>query len=197
MAFTSLIAQTITNERIELKKALKFDDWKGKNHGMTNGVNLSNEEIPSLSGYVEIKPKNKFFNTQQEDGQCFVTYRSKWKHGDDGFVEITLSFLHSSIEAHEYLIDQIISTVLPQEIKINSIDEPCVVGDISFYQGRIFIRDNIVVNIHAEGIMAAKVKEISKDIDDILITHKTYNTGDVTKPYIISKSNGEKQIIEP
>jgi len=32
---------------------------------------------------------------------------------------------------------------------------------------------------------------------EILIAHKTFNSGDMTKPYIISNANGEKQIVEP
>lgn len=197
LTYTNLFAQIETNEKIELKRALRFDEWKGKNHGVTNGINLSNEEIPALLSSIEIKPKCPFFISKQENGQFYVKYRSKWKHGDDGFVEITISFLNSGLEAHEYLIDQFISSTLPPDIKINSIDNPKVVGDISFYQGRIFIRDNIVVNIHAEGNFIVKVKEIAQEIDEVFLNHKTINSGDLKKPYIILDRNGEKHIVEP
>lgn len=197
VAFTNLFAQNKIIERTELKKTLRFDEWKGKNHGVTNGINLSTEKIPVLSVYTEIKHKYLFFISQQEDGQSFVKYRSKWKSDDLGFVEITLSFLNSGLEAHEYLIDEFISTVLPPEAKMNSRDIPNVVGDISFYQGRTFIRDNIVVNVHTEGELTTKVKEIVQKIDEIILTHKTFQTENKVRPYIIVDNNGQKTIVEP
>lgn len=197
MAIINLNAQDGTIEKLELKRVLKFEEWKGKNKENINGVNLSDEKISGLSDLSEIKPRNLFFISQLENGKSFVRYRSKWQHSNNDFIEITLSFLDSGNEAQEYLIDQLISSGLPKEIKMNSIDSPAIVGSLSFYQGRIFIRNNIVVDIYAEGALKTKVFEIAKEIDEILLKHKTFYLEGKATPYITIDSNGRKMIIEP
>jgi len=126
-----------------------------------------------------------------------VKYRSKWKQTDSGFLEITISFLNSVIDAHEYLIDQFVSSTLPFYLKEDTRDIPPDVGDVSFYKGRIFIRNNIVVKIHAEGEMKSLVKDIVKEIDTLLLAQETVESYDMVKPRIIITSDNKKEIVKP
>lgn len=181
-----------------LKKTIQFDSWPGKNKDLRNGINLSKEKLLTLSGANEITPKHLFFITQKEDGQSFVSYRSQWRESDKDFTEITLSFLHSGIEAHEYLFNQyIMSSTMPLYLKENSQDKIPIAGDVSFYKGEIFIRNNIVIKIHAEGKMSSLTENIAKEIDKLLLTQDIADSYDKYRPRIVKDSIDKKIIIEP
>ena len=77
------------------------------------------------------------------------------------------------------------------------MDVPPIVGDVSFYKGRILIRNNIVVKIHAEGKMISLVKDIAKEIDALLLTQETVESNDKVKPRIIITSDNKKEIVKP
>lgn len=200
IVFTNIFAQSglsENDEKKELKKSLKFDDWAGKNDEMRNGINLSKIKISALSDATEIKPKNTFFISQKDNGESFVMYRSQWHLSKNDFTEITISFLRSGLDAQEYLIDRYMLTPLPFDIRKKSRDEPPVVGDVSFYNGRLFIQNNIIVNIYAEGEMINRIKDIAKAIDAILLTQKAVQSYDDLTPKIKKDSNGSLMIIEP
>lgn len=194
---TSLFAQPESKVKSDLKKSLDFENWVGKSSDIRNGINLSKEKIPALSDVTEIKPKNLFFIVQKEDGEYFVQYRSKWTLIDHSFAEITISSLNSVEEAKEYLIDQFVSSTLPTGIMEKCRDISPIVGDVSFYQGRIFIRNNIVVKIHAEGDFIKRVKDIAKEIDLLFLAQKTLQAYNKVKPFIEKDSNGYQRIVEP
>lgn len=125
-------------------------------------------------------------------------YRSKWSQSEKDFVEITISFLNSNLESHEYLFDQyILGSTLPLNTRENSLDNPSIVGDVSFYKGRIFIRNNIVVKIHAEGKMSTLVESIAKEIDKLILSQDIVDSYDKFKPRIVKDNNDKKIIIEP
>ena len=59
-----------------------------------------------------------------------------------------------------------------------------VAGDISFSGGSKFIRNNIVVEIHAGGKMGEKVGEIASQIDVLLLNQPTIGYATDFKPII-------------
>lgn len=181
-----------------LKDSLKFEIWKGKDKDLLYGINLSKINIKSLSDAKEIKSKNPFYTSMRLNNEFFVKYRSKWYINDSDFVEITLAFLNSANEAHNYIVDYyLIGSTLPLEIKNKAKDIPTIVGDNSFYNGQIFVRNNIVVNIHAEGKLKDRVITIAKEIDAELMKQKTYKSEELVKPKIKLDSNNNRIIEEP
>lgn len=181
-----------------LKKELQFEDWPGKNSNIREGINLSKLKIVELNDALEKKPKNLFFISRTQNDTPFIQYRSKWQQSDSAFIEITISYLNSSIEAQDYLIDYyILGSSLPPEILKKSRDKPALVGDISFYNGQIFIRNNIVIKIHAEGQLQNRVLKIAKKVDSLLLNQETFKTNDFSKPRLEKDNNGNFVIIEP
>jgi hypothetical protein len=183
---------------LNLKKSMHFDDWPGKNKEVKNGINLSKEKISALSGTTEIKPKKIFFISRKKNGEPFVSYRSKWQQNENDFMEITISFLNSGIEAQDYLFNYyILSSTLPLNVIENSRDVPPVVGDVSFYKGRIFIRNNIVVKIHAEGKMTSRSMDIAREIDALLLAQNRVESFNKLTPRINKDSGNILKIVEP
>lgn len=181
-----------------LKDSLKFELWQGKDKDLLYGINLSRVNIKSLRDAKEIKSNNPFYTSMLLNNEYFVQYRSRWHINDYDFVEITLSFLNSANEAHNYIVDYyLIGSTLPLEIKIKAKDIPTKIGDNSFYNGQIFVRNNIVVNIHAEGKLADRVLNIAKEIDAELMKQKTYKSKELVKPKIKLDSNNNRIIEEP
>lgn len=70
-------------------------------------------------------------------------------------------------------------------------------GDVSFYGGRYFIRNNIVVNIHAEGTITNIVENLSKEIDLILLSQKTEGLYENILPRLEIDNQKNVKVIEP
>lgn len=184
------------NEKEELKKSLDFDNWPGKTTDVRNGINLSNLKIPSLADTHEIEPKYPFFISKKDNGELFVRYRSQWQLTRSDFLEITLSFYKSGTEAHENMINHYMLTPLPLEVRKKSRDKYPVAGDISFYNGRLFIRNNIIVKIYAEGKLIPRIEKIATTIDSLLLNQQIAQSYEDATPKI--KKDGDNIIvIEP
>jgi hypothetical protein len=181
----------------KIKESLRIDASQIDSSRVINGINISKEHLPSLSDLSELKPKKMFYISENKDKQYFVTYHSKWYQNKESFIEVTLSVLNSGYEAKEYLLDKyILETTLPIEMKINSIDLPKKVGDLSFFNGRVFIRNNVVVEVFAEGDISARIVKISKEIDSLLLQQKNIQSKADILPRVIIDSNNVRKIVE-
>lgn len=196
----NISAQNLDDDSLkkEFKKSLKFDSWTGKSNIVRDGINLSALKLTSLQTARKIVKEKNFILFRMENGEHFIKHVGNWKIGDDDFLEITISYLNSGIEAHEYVIDHyFIGSALPLSMKLNTLDQPSVIGDVSFFGGRIFIKNNIVVDIHAEGQFKSNMVQIAKEIDELLSSQKIYNSCDKVKPKLKKDDNGKISIIEP
>ena len=201
--FISVFAKTYAQpEHIEdlkkdLKNTLQFDDWPGKYTGIRNGIDPSKSEIYNLVDLEEIKAGRPFIISQNEIGTFFVTYRSKWLQSENSYIEITISILNSGSEAHEYLFEYyLMGSTLPIEIKESTLDDPPIVGDVSFYEGQIFTRNNIVVKIHVVGNLATRVKAIAQELDALILAQDVLQPSELLNPRIEIDSNGDPNIIK-
>lgn len=192
-------AQTRTGDLSKtLKKELKFENWPGKKGEVRNGINPSKLEIAELSDAVEKKPKKLFYIAQTKTDSLFVQYSSRWFISDIDFMEMTLSYLNSADEAREYLMDYYIAgSSLPFDVLKKARDTPSKAGDVSFFNGQLFVRNNIVVKIHAEGKMRDRALNIAKKIDHSLLKQKTFKTSEKCKPKLKKDNNGNVFIEEP
>jgi hypothetical protein len=184
--------------REEYKKSFEFGSWSGKSNIVRDGINLKTLELTSLETATKIFKEKDFFLYRLENGQNYIKHVSNWMIDVDDFLEITISYFNSGIDAQEYVIDQyFIGSTLPKNIKLNALDQMSVLGDVSFYGGRIFIKNNIVVDIHAEGQFESIMSKIAKEIDFLLSNQKTYNLPEKVKPRLEKDYNGNIRIVEP
>lgn len=188
----------IRNSEIALKKELKFGDWPVKNNQKRDGINLSSQKVKELENIKEVKPNKLFFIAKTQNDSSFIQYRSKWMQSDSSFLEITVSYMDSPIEAQNYIMNYyILGSSLPYEILSKSKDEPVMVGDISFFNGQLFARDNIIVKLYAEGILHKKSLNIAKEIDSLLLSQSISDLKSNVKPRLQKDNKGNISIIEP
>jgi len=172
-------------ESLEALKLLSdFYNWPGKKGQIRDGINLSKCVIPSLSETVEVPQKMLFFYVEMEDGTLLIQYRSRWQKTPDNFIEISLIFAETCKEVHEYAIQRFFYSSMPFELRVPKEDDPIIAGDISFSSGRRFIRNNIFVEIDAEGKLVQMIATVAKDIDDLLLSRPTASSADQFKPVI-------------
>jgi len=185
----------INEYEMKLKESLRFEEWQISNK-IIIGINISDNKIPSLSYLSESRPKNVFYISENKNGKAFVAYHSKWYSNSESFIEVTMSILNSGYDAKEYLFTKyILDTTLPFEIRSNCIDNPKIVGDVSFFRGRLFIRNNIVVEVLAEGTMLSGIVKISSEIDSLLIQQKSLNSIEEIMPKVVIDSNSVRKIL--
>jgi len=163
------------NETVEkLKELTDFAKWPGKNGPVRDGLNLSKYAIPSLSDAIE-EPKNipRFSAREITPGEILVQYRSKWELSPQDFLSITLTFANTCEEAHEYLIERFFNSSMPFEGRVHRRDLPVKAGDLSFDDGRYFIRNNIIVEFHGVGTIVEKITQAAKEVDNLLLARST------------------------
>ncbi len=182
-----------TGESLDkLKELSDFESWPGKTGPVRAGVRLSKGIIPILEGTTDIRPNRTPGLWGVENN--LVRYWSRWQMGEtiitgredytEDRVEIWIVVAETAAEAHEYLIERYFYTSLPFETRVPRRDQPNVAGDISFFGGRKFIRNNIVVEISAKGKMKDKLRETAEQIDALLLTRPTATSADPFKPVI-------------
>jgi hypothetical protein len=188
----------IKNRETALKKELKFEDWAIKKNQKREGVNLSTQKVKALENIKEVKPKKLFYISKTQNDSSFIQYRSKWMESVNSFLEITVSYLDSPNDAQNYMMDYyILGSSLPNVILLKSKDEPVLVGDASFFNGQLFVRDNIIVKIYSEGLLQKQTLDIAKEIDSLLLSQSISDLKSNVKPRLQKDKKGNISIIEP
>lgn len=167
-----------------LKELSDFNNWPGKAGQIIEGIDLSSYLIPGLTTDILVKQKMPFFYQETGEGELLIKHRSKWIASKNDFIEITITISENCTGAHEYLINRYYHSQLPFAARIKLKDQPTVAGDISFDKGRKFIRNNIVVEIHAEGYFDKMIGTIAKEVDNLLVAKPSYISSDELKPMI-------------
>ncbi len=182
-----------TGESLDkLKELSDFESWPGKTGPVRAGVRLSKGIIPILEGTTDIRPNRTPGLWGVENN--LVRYWSRWQMGEtiitgredytEDRVEIWIVVAETAAEAHEYLIERYFYTSLPFETRVPRRDQPNVAGDISFFGGRKFIRNNIVVEISVKGKMKDKLRQTAEQLDALLLTRPTAASAQQFKPVI-------------
>ena len=179
----------------KFKQLSNFSSWQGKKLPVRNGINLSNYNIRNLSDAEEVKKKIPFSIWETEDARILIKYRSRWKISQGNSISVTMTFANTCEDAHEYLIRRYYNSTKTFQSRIPKVDQPAVAGNISFDNGRKFIRNNIVVEIYAHGEMKNKVTSVSKEIDALLLERETASSIHSLKP-IINRFVPEKRQVD-
>lgn len=165
----------------KFKESSGYYDWPGKNGPVRDGIDLSKCIIPSLSDVPMIKTPSLFSYIAQENGNILPYFRSTWQIDKQNLVEIWVVFAETCEEAHEHAIYSYFNSQNPQ---IPKPDDTVIAGDISFFNGHSFIRNNIFVRITPRGEMANRIAAVAKDIDNLLLARPTASSAEEFKPRI-------------
>lgn len=178
----------------KFKEMAGYSNWPGKNGPVRDGIDLSKCTISSLSD-VPIVPNQAFYYSSRENGKIIPFNDVMWKKDKNNWVSIRLYFAETCADAHEYVIYQYFNSSNPMAPKA---DDPIIAGDISFFNARGFIRNNIYVMISVShgSELNNRVAEIAKDIDELLLTRPTAASAEEFKP-MIKRFEIANNLIEP
>lgn len=143
-------------------------------------VRLSTEDIPALEDAIQVKYGEIPWGHSNFIDNYVAKFEFRWETDDYIYIE---EYITENKElANEYLLEmhQYYTNPFIEEQK----DQPAVVGDLSYSQGREFIRDNIIIKIHASGELEEKLTEIAKQVDDKILKNITFTSIDQVKPLI-------------
>lgn len=168
-------------------------------HGNIRGaVKLSINEISALEGATEIKSGERPWLWKMGwngDNYDFVKYVYTWTLSDTNFVNVDMVITESEEQALRYLTEKRETSSIPLHL-LQPEDQPTIAGDISFGQGRDFIRNNIVIEIHAEGIFNNRTEKLAQQIDNIIIKGPTFFSLSEIKPTVNDFRITENPVVE-
>lgn len=180
---------------VNFKQLSDFSNWPGKTLPVRNGINLSNYRIKSISEAEEVKKKIPFSVRESEYAGILIKYRSQYKISQGNSISVTMTFTNTCENAHEFIIRRYYNSTKTFKSRIPKKDRSTVSGNISFDNGRKFIRNNIVVEIYAHGDMKNKVASLAKEIDNLLLERPTSPSTHSLKP-AINRFDAEKRQVE-
>jgi hypothetical protein len=170
----------------ETKRAYNFSEWPGKSGDVIALIDFTKESIAVLdTAEKKDNYENSFMVWDIEGGYVFC-WQYRWFVISSYDVQIRVGMGGSCEEAREYMISRFMNRSSPA---LSVRDIPSVAGDISFDNGRYFIRNNLAFEISTFGDMIAKTPEIAKQIDGVILSKPTLHSG--YKP-VVSNIDVEK-----
>ncbi len=149
-------------------------------------VKLSQSDFPDLAGATEARAGERptLWEFGDEPGKSYVIKFSYfWRLSAEDFLDVDLIVAESREQAIYYLNYRRENSSIPIWMQPPE-DKPPVVGNISYNGGSDFIRDNILVETRAYGILKEKTTAIVKQIDALLLTSRTASSAERFKPNI-------------
>lgn len=167
-----------------LKELSDFNNWPGKNGVIRAGGILNQDRIPCLQGITEVL-NLKYPDIQESNGKFRVLYRYNWQLSSNNLLEASIVITESCEDAHQYMIERRFYSSLPFELRVPKRDKVPVIGDISFFEGREFIFNNIVGNLIFEGEFKENKNDFIIQLSSLFNSSPTANSCAAFKPLII------------
>lgn len=150
-------------------------------------IKLPGDFFPGLENASEFDTPDQpwYWEVQTDEGDEFyvIRFEYRWVFTSGEQVNIQLIVAETAKQAHDYLLDMRKYCSAPMDI-VAPEDQPCVVGDISFGKGSMFIRDNIVIVIRAYGEFKDKITDIARKIDSLVFKSAVSASATSMKPVI-------------
>lgn len=162
-------------------------------------VKLTNTNIPILINSIEIRDGETplLWEAGWDNNERFyvVKYDYSWKFSNDDFINVNLTVAESNELAKRYLIGRLELCTFPLTPS-ERMDNPAIVGDISYDNGLNFIRDNIIIEIHNESSVTNFQKTIIEQIDSKILDSPSFNSLVEIKPIIREFSISKNPVVE-
>lgn len=161
-------------------------------------VKLNVADIPALNGAIEIKGGEKPWIWKAGwSSEVFnvVRFKYRWERSDTDFVYVDLSVTENQVLALEYLTEKRETSSIPINLQ-QPEDQPTIAGEISYGSGQDFIRDNIVVEIRAEGEFDDETEAIARQIDALILEGHHFASLSQVKPVIKDFNIASNPVIE-
>ncbi len=158
-------------------------------------IYLKTEDIPTFHGMTQIRyDEIPRAGIKDSTGNYTAEVTFSWKSDNGNFSYIDISATESNESAICILLNSHKLYTNPY-IEENR-DKPAAVGDLSYYQGVEFIRDNLIVKIHASEIFDNSITEIAKYVDAKIRKSPTFTSSAQIRPVIIDFRISKNPVIE-
>lgn len=183
LSLTGLFIITVSCEKdLELKS------------GIRPLVYLTTEDIPTFTGMTQTK-HGQFPQSIPYDlpSNYSPEIEFRWESHDGNYVYIDVCVTENElaiimlIEAHKYYVNPFIE---------DNKDDPAVVGDHSYFGGKEFVRDNLIVKIHTSEKFDGKTTEIAKHIDTKIKNGPIFKSLEEFKPSINKFDIEDNPVVE-
>lgn len=140
-------------------------------------------DIPAFKGMTQIsKGEHPRDVTKISNGSYSSEYEFKWVSESDDYAYFNIRIMENHDDAVEAIAEM--HNCYTNPFIDESIDDPVVVGNISYMKGREFIRDNLIVRIHSSDKFDELITEIANYIDSKILNSPTFMSISRVKPVI-------------
>ncbi len=156
---------------------------------------LSAEDIPVFRGMSQIRyGENPRMVTRDFTGDYTAEFEYLWESdsGDYSVIDIRViesqeSAIAALLESHKYYSNPFIE---------ENRDEPAVVGDLSYFGGVEFIRDNLIIKIRTSDNYDNSITEIARSVDNKILKGPAFHSLARVKPVIKEFSITDNPVLE-
>lgn len=147
-------------------------------------IAFTTSDIPTFNGMTQVKTiENSFFDaTKIIDDSYSAKFEFKWESDAADFAYFDIRIMEDHDKAFAALTEMHIYYANP--FVAESIDEPAKVGDISYMEGREFIRNNLIIRIHTSDNFDDQITEIANYIDSKILKSPSFISISNVKPII-------------
>lgn len=167
----------LLTKKQQYKSAYNFQEWEGRNN---ESISLRKLDIGTLALPSDAEELNHWFHHFRTGERGSIMNEQVidgwWSKHDMIYIQC-IEFAIPA-DAHEYLLDRWAGTAGPEMEKYRAETYNLEVGDVSFVSPKHdtnvlrliwIVRNNVFVEIEAEGILLKKIGDIAKRIDAILL----------------------------
>jgi hypothetical protein len=148
-------------------------------------IQLTTSDITTFNGMTQIGFGDTPWSVQETlPGIYTPIYEYRWDSDGDDFAIIDIWVADSKNLAFDILKEKQKSYTIPTNLLEQRKDIPAVVGDLSYFKGLEFIRDNFIVRINTSESFKNSISEIAKCVDSKILKSPTYNLATQIKPVI-------------
>jgi len=158
-------------------------------------IKFTTTDIPTFNGMIQTnKGEIPRGVTKIINDSYTAEFEFKWVSEEDDYAYFDIRIMGSldmAINALTEMHNYYSNPFIPE-----NIDEPSTVGDISYLQGREFIRDNLIIRIHTSEKFDDLVPEIAKHIDSKLLESLSFMSISQVKPIIKDFKINKNPVVE-
>lgn len=160
-------------------------------------IQLTTSDIPTFNGMTQSGFGNTPWGVSEIlSGTYTPMYEYRWDSNGDDFAYIDIWVADSKDLALDILKEKQKAYSIPPNLLEQNKDIPAVVGDLSYYKGLEFVRDNFIVRIYYSDKFSNSVSEIAKYVDSKILKSPTYISVNQVKPVIKVFKTSNNPVIE-
>jgi hypothetical protein len=156
-------------------------------------IHFTTLDIPGIENMIH----TNYWSVTKISQDYIAEYRFRWQSADKKHYVFFIVWINQSKEqAFKTLAEMHKYYSIPLHILEDHKDSPAFVGDLSYFEGQEFIRDNHIVRIHTSEKFEGNVSDIAKYIDQMILKSQTFKSIKNVKPKIDEFSIMSNPVIE-